>query len=448
MSPWVESAQSPNPATFVNPPAPRQSPTSPLTCLAYDLYTGKYLGRIPLSGLSFGSQLLSPGSCSGSIDIASSAVAALGPLGASAPARTMLALDYLGALIWAGVIWPRNYDYDNVTRKLTLTATECWSYPAARVQATDYSAPPYSGLSGPVKMAIWNASNSDAAGVYDPVLIAWQLLSDALTQVRYGNILGGLAIAANGFTSAAAYLASGTQTPLGDYLSINYPYASLQSLGSIVSQLASNGLGVGFDYAVDVAYTAGPGSVPVGTVNLSYPRRGRSYAQNRLVLHCGRAISYSAPEDGAQAANTIYEQGSSQALVISQNLAPLQGGYPVLETMKSRSSIQSANILNVLTTLGLSDLFQLSYPPVTPTVTMDLFDSPVPLGEFVVGDDCRWVIPASDGMGGVLDPRFPNGVDQEWRIVGYSAQVPDAGQAKLTFNLAAPPAVSVGGPAL
>lgn len=422
---------------------------SPLSYVAYDLATGAYKGRLPLNGVSFGSQVNSPGSFSGTLDIASTAIQNLGPLDATAPARTAIGVDYLGALIWMGVVWPRNFEFDDTSRKLTVNATELWSYPASRVQATDYSAPPYSGMSGPgTKMAIWDASNTDATGVYDPVLICWQLLSDALQQVPHGNILGGLSIAANSFTTTSGYLASGTNTPQADYLSVNYPYQSIQTLGSIIPMLAGNGLGVGFDYAVDVAYSGGPGSVPVGTVNLSYPRRGRTYAQNHLVLNCGQAIKYSLPEAGDQTGNTVYEQGSSGSLVVSQNISPIDGGYPVLEQIKSRANIMSANIIGVLTSLGVSDLAVGSYPVTTPQVEVDLFSSTVPLGEFIVGDDVRWIIPATDGAGSVFDPRIPDGLDEEWRIIGYSCSVADAGQSTLTLTLGLPPATTIGAPAL
>lgn len=445
----------PNPLSPATPPSLGTYP--PLTYVLYDLRTGSYLGRLPFKGVSFGSQLLTTGSLgtfTGTIDIASPAVQALNPLGITQPGRTALMVDYNGALIWGGIIWPRAYKFDSVNRVLTVTATEIWSYlQQSRAQATDYSAPPYSGLTGTgAEMAIWDASHTSVpdggSGVYDPVLIAWQIISDALTQVTNGNILGGMGIAANSYTTASSYLASGTNTPQGDYLAANYPYASLQYVGSIVSMLAANGFGVGFDYGVDVAYSGGPGSAPVATVNLSYPRRGRTYAQNNLVMNCGAAISYEPPEDGTQAANTVYEQGASGSLVVSQNVNPLSSGYPVLESIRSRSNIQSPNILNVLSQIGIADLVVGSFPVVTPSVTFDLFNSPVPLGQFIVGDDCRWLIPATDGQGNVFDPRFPNGVDEEWRIIGYNAQVADEGQSKLTFSLALPPATQVTAPAL
>lgn len=433
-------------------------PDSPFTYVAYDLVTARYLGRVPLTNVSFGSQLLQPGTLTGTIDIASDAVRHLSPLSCTAPARTLLAVDFLGALVWGGIVWPRSYRFDGTKRVLQVTATEVWSYIASRMQATDYSAPPYSGLSGSAKMTIWNASNTDNIGVYDPVLICWQLIADAL-QVSYGSLLGGLAIAANGLTTPSAYLASGTATPQADYLSVTYPFASLQQLGSIISMLAGNGLGVGFDYAVDVAYSSGPGSPPVGTVNLSYPRRGRPYSATGLVLNCGQALSYEVPEDGSATGNTVYEQGSSGSLVVSQNINPLQAGYPVIEQLRSRANITSANILNVLASLGVSDLATGSYPVTTPTVTTDLFTGPIQLGEFIVGDDVRWIVPAATAGGAgsyvgafpseVFDPRFPDGYDAAgWRIVGYRADVKGSGQSTLTLNLALAPVYVATAPAV
>lgn len=424
--------------------------TDPITYIAFDLRSGAYLGRIPLNGVQFSSQLLvtgGTGTLSGTVDIGSAAVQALNPLALTQPGRTMLCVDYLGAIVWAGIVWPRGYKFDGATRVLNINATELWSYFNSRVQATDYSSPPYSGLTGTgAKMAIWDATNTDADGIYDPMLIAWQVLSDALTQVTDGNILGGLGIAANSYTSTTSYLASGTATPSTDYDAVSYPLTSVQTVNTIISMLAQNGYGIGFDYAVDVAYSAGPGSVPVGTVNLSYPRRGRIFADNNLVLNCGSALDYDVPEDASQSANTVYEQGISGSLIVSQNVAPLDYGYPVLEQIKSRANVQSPSIISLLTGIGASDLYTLSFPVATPSVTMDLFKSSIPLGSFIVGDNCMMRVPKTDGNGNVFDPRFPDGLYSEWRIVGYNATVADAGQSKLTFNLALPPAPSISGP--
>lgn len=419
-------------------------PDNPFTYCSYDLSTGRFLGRLPYGQVSFGSQILNPGTFSGTIDIASASMQALDPLGLTQPARTALLIDYEGAFVWAGIIWSRSYTFDGQKRQLQVNATELWSYFNSRMQATDYSAPPYSGITGPsTAMAIWNASSNN--NTWDANLIAWQILSDALYNVPYADLFGGMGIALNNYTTTAAYLASGTNAPLQSYLSVNYPYASLQSIATLINQLATNGLTVGFDYAVDVAGSAG-GPV-TATVNLSYPRRGRLYSQNGLVMNCQQAVKYQIPEDGSQAGNTVYEQGMSGSLSVSQNSSPL-GAYPVLEQLKSRANITSADINLVLQLLGASDLAQFSFPVATPVVTFDLFTGPIPLGSFIVGDDTRLLVPATDGVGNAFDPRFPNGWDEEWRINGYQAQVPDAGQATIDFTLGIPPSLSILGPPL
>lgn len=432
------------------PPTPTPSPiypstgtryTPPITYVAYDLLTGSYLGTLPLTQVTFGYQLMQQGTLQGTLDIASPAVQALNPLALTAPARTFIGVDYLGSLIWGGVLWTRSYQYSGTTRRLQIGATDITSYFNQREQATDYSSPPYSGITGTGSpMPIWDAATSADSATWDPVLIAWQVINDALS-VPSGNPLG-MGIAANGYTSASAYLASGTATPVGDYISQNYPYSSLQQLATMIGQLAANGLGVGFDYAVDVAYSAGPGSPPVATCNFSYPRRGRYYADNGLVLNTGAAVSYTLPEDGTQTGNVIYEQGTSGSLVVSENIDPIEDGYVVLEQLESRSNITSENLLAVLQNLGVADLAIYSYPPATPTVTTDLFNGPIALGDFIAGDDVRWIVPAVDRSGRLFDPRLPYGLDAEWRITGYSAQVADSGQSQLTFNLTLPPAVT------
>ena len=423
---------------------------SPFTYCLYDLLSGRFLGTLPFTQVTFGSQLLQPGTFSGTIDVASQAVQNLGPFGLIQEGRTAVLIDYLGSFIWGGIIWTAPYDQDDTKRQVQVTATEIWSWiQNQRVQATDYSAPPYSGITGnSSEMPIWDASLTSVPdggpGVYDPVLIAWQMLSDALYYVPNANLFGGTGIAANGYTNAAAYLASGTNTPQVDYLAENYPYSSLQQLGSALNQLATLGLGVGFDYGIDVAGSAfGPVTC---TINLSYPRRGRAFSQNNLVLDCQRALKFSIPSDGTQTGNTVYEQGANGALSVSQNAQPLNGGYPILERIMSRSNIQSANVMQVLQQTGAADLAIYSYPLFTPTVTTDLFTGPLQLGQFIVGDDVWWRIPATNGVGQTFCPRFESGLDVEARIIGYQATAADAGTSTLQVTLAEPPSYSVQGP--
>jgi hypothetical protein len=429
---------------------PAGSAPGPFKYCFYDVLSGQFLGTLPLSQVTFGSQLLQPGTFSGILDVASEAVQNLGPFDLIDPGNTALLIDYLGSFIWAGFVWTAPYDQDGTKRQVQVGATEIWSWiQNSRVQATDYSAPPYSGISGDSSyMPIWDASATSVPeggpGTYDPTLIAWQMLSDAIYYVPNANLFGGTGIAANGYTSPSAYLASGTNTPQVDYLSESYPYSSLQQLGSAINQLATLGLGVGFDYMVDVGGSAG-GPVTC-TINLSYPRRGRLFAQNNLVLDCQRALSFTLPPDATQTGNTMYEQGANGALSVSQNVQPLNGGAPALERLMSRSNIQSANVMQVLQQTGAADLAIYSYALYTPTVTTDLFTGPLTLGSFVVGDDVYWRVPKTDGVGNTFCPRLKSGLNVEARIIAYQATVADAGTSTLQITLTEPPSYTVQGP--
>jgi hypothetical protein len=410
------------------------------------------LGELPFSGVSFGRTLNGIGQFQGTIDLEDPQMQLVDPLDLTTPATTGLFIDYNGQIVWGGIILPRARTFQPQSRKMTVTASDVWSYFSQRVQATDYSAPPYSGITGPsTVMPIWDASATDSISVYDPLLISWQVISDALTAPANGtgNILGGLGLAGNGYTSAASYFNSSTSNPVGNYINITYPYASLQLVSTIVSQLTQLGLTVGPDIGVDCAYSAGPLSVPLATVNLSYPRRGRTFAQNNLFVDLSTAYQYTFPEDGTQAANVVYEVGNSGAIAVTENIYPVNQGYPVLEVVKSRSNITSAQALTLLGNIGLSDLALLSYPAVVPQFTIDLFNPNLTLGSFIDGDDLLVFIPATDGYTSTpFDPGFPNGMYLEWRIQAWNAVVGDDGPSTLQVTLNAPPSLSVTDPVI
>jgi hypothetical protein len=412
---------------------------NPFTVILCDLATGAFKGQAPFSGMSFGMILNGVGQFSGTVDLADPNMQQVDPLDLTIPNRTALFVDYNGSLVWGGIVWPRQRQMQSGNRTMTVNASSLWSYFNQRVQATDYSAPPYSGITGPsVKMPIWDASNTDASSVYDPLLMAWQIISDAIG-VNNGNILGGLGLAGNAYSTAAAYVASGTNCPVANYVNETYPYSSLQLAATIMGQLSQLGLGIGFDAGIDVAYSAGEYSSPLATLNLSYPRRGRTFAQNNLALDLRAGFSYIFPEDGTQSGNVIYEVGASGAISVTENIYPIENGYPVLEIIKSRSQITSANALNLLANLGQSDASLYSFPVVVPQITMDLFNTMVPLGQFIEGDDVNVYIPSVDGLGNLWDPGFPQGMNQEWRIAQWQATVANSGTSTLVYTLNTPP---------
>ena len=217
----------------------------------------------------------------------------------------------------------------------------------------------------------------------------------------------------------------------------------MQLVSTIVTQLSQLGLEIGFDFGIDVAYSASEWSVPVATINLSYPRRGRTVSQNNLVIDLRGALSYAFPEDGTQMGNVVYEVGASGAISVVENINPLEDGYAVFEKVLSRSMVTSANALNLLENLGLSDAALYSYPVVTPTVTLDLFNTMLPLGSFIEGDDVQLYIPSVDSLGYTFDPGFPNGMNLEWRLTQWTSTVANFGQSTLALVFNQPPAIGL-----
>ena len=292
-------------------------------------------------------------------------------------------------------------------------------------------------------MSLWKQTPWDAS------LIACQLVEDALgysdsASQPYGNPLGGLTVKLNGVAPSGA----SPPAPETDWIAVNYPFTSVQTIESIVGQLAQLGLGVGFDFGVDLAYTAGPGSPVAATLNVTWPRRGRTFAENQLTIDVQNARGYEIPEDGTQTANRVYELGGSGAIVVDENIYPLEQGYPLWEKVISRSTAQSQYLTSLLSQAGSLDLAAYSYAPVSPTVTIGVGEtSPLPLGSYIVGDDVQLVIPELAADGEIYDPRFPQGMTAEWRITGARVTIDEEGNNAATLTLSQPPYLQALAPA-
>lgn len=412
---------------------------------SFDFLTGTFQGQVPLRTPSFTKQLNAAGTLKGTLDLNDPRVQATFPLQSTIPNKSFIVADYGGAPVWGGIVLPREPKTESssssTTGILEVTCSETWAYFQHRVQATDYSSPPYSGIAGTTgepseseMMALWTQTP------YDASLIACQVIKDVLEyadglSIPHGNPLGGMALLLNGATPSLP-VASPT-----DWVAVSYPYPSMQLVDSIVSLLAGLGLGVGFDYAIDIAYSAGSPSPPLATVNLSYPRRGRTVEQNGLCVDVTTARTYSFPEQGGETANRVYEVGGSGAISVSENTYAQEQGYAIWERIMSRASIESQNITEILEQTGLSDLALNSYAPVTPSITLGVNDPNLPLGSFIEGDDVRVIIPDLNERGEVFDPRFVGGLDEEYRITSWTCEPADQGDAIVKLSLAAPPFV-------
>lgn len=463
----------------------------PFTYLTYDLATGAALSQFPFQAMKFSSILNTPGPVSFELDLTDPEISKMDPITATAPNRTMLCIDYDGALIWGGQITTRRWQ--RTTRKFQFGGQELWSWFHQRVQASDYSfVPTYpTGAS----MALWNQASFDAS------MIAAQVITDALappvtatgttdgstavitsittTGIMYGmpvqgtgipagavvigitsstitisqpttaaatsslkfgviqnNIVGGLKLLING--AAPSTWASVPPAPSADWVAPTYPISSSSSVDSIVTQLSQLGLTVGFDFGVNVAYSGVSGSPPVATIDVDYPRRGRDQTDNQLTVDLSSAavFDYEFPEDGTSSGIVNYMVGGSAGGVANAyvNLNPINQGYPLTEEVTSQATVTTSLVLQKL---AMAASAMASYPVVVATITMEAFGANPQFGDFIVGDDILVMMPSKDQDQAVFDPRFPNGMYEIWRICQYDIEIPDDGGTvtmKLTLN--------------
>jgi hypothetical protein len=442
----------------------------------YNTMTGAWAGSIPLRGVTYGDSLNQVGSFSGNLDITDPSIYDTNWKDFTLPTYNSLIVDIDGDPHWGGIVCGRTWSFGPDGYQMNISGQTFWGWLSQIVQATDYSAPPYSGITGigsGVQMPLWNAANLSTSGdnpqpyLWDPMLIAAQILADSLTDPLYQGIMGSLSIDLNGYTATlgnqgAQYLASGTQTPSDNYISINFPYTSLQTLQAMLLQLTQLGFGVGFDCSVDLAYKT-PGNPYSGAVayfNLDYPFRGNGsgarpeFEHPLATLDFTKALSYTFPEDGTSQAITVYETGGNQDIFVIQNVYAFDSGYPNVSRVFNIANMNSPLVTLLLQKNANSDMVLYSYPPVAPTVTYDLFDPVAGYGGSnyfaglvnkgdMVGVHVPSAYATADGTRG-FDPRFPTGLGPDgsgytvWRAVTYACTVSDEGQSTIEWTLGTP----------
>jgi hypothetical protein len=296
-----------------------------------------------------------------------------------------------------------------VGRQLQISADEAVSYWAYRAQAADYTAPPTGGPG----FSYWTANPAAAED------IAAAVVADAK------------ATAGSAFASMAINIVETISN--ANPVTESFPLTQLQTVQSMLSTLAAGGYLSGFDFAVDWQWSGLSGSTPVPTLTLNYPRRGRIAGTTGLVIDSATGTRYTWGEDGRQVANAIYGSASSAGgLTTAQtDPSPISAGYPLLELVKSYSQVGSQGALN---SAGAADLAALEWPVISPTFDLPMFGSSLALGDFLIGDDARVIIPP--------DERFPAGLDTYLRIIGLAANPADAGESLMTVTVGLPPALA------
>ena len=357
-----------------------------------DLRTNTILAELPLTAVNFTNTLNASGSLTGSILLSGAQAAKQNVANATIPARTALYVDRDGVLVWGGIIWSR--EYNSTSQMLSINAQTFDSYfNRRRITSTQ---------------VFLNA---------DQFTIAQTLVS-AAQSASGGNINVVIPDTTSGRLVTRTYY--------------NYEQKTVLSAIQDLSRAgAANNLLPGFDFSFDASYN-GAGS-PQITFNLFYPRQGAVYSSTNpsapvLQFPAGNVAEYSILEDGSLAANRLFISGggSNEGKLLQSitDSARISQGWPLLEDNYNYSDVVSTTMLN---DLGAGHLAAVSIPPVTLTVVIPPYVNPV-LGSYTVGTDFRIMI---------RDDRFPDGLDQTYRLIALNVSPGEAGpeRATLTFSL-------------
>lgn len=363
-------------------------------CISLDLRTGTRIAELNVAGLRYGSRLNAVGELSGTVALPSPTSTANRSLAAQIndavdECRRQIVVERDGVVVWCGIVWLSPYT-DNPPQR-EIRGGESWSYFRHRYIAYNYS---------PTNV--------------DQMTIAQQIVTNAL---------------ANQGADIGVTVEASTSGVLRDRV---YNSFELKPVGEAVEQLAQ--VDNGFDFAVDAAWSS-TGTL-TKTFRTQYPRRGRPYSQSGHIFEVGRnVVDWTWPTDGTRVANKVIGvgRGEGDAMLISsqsdvgQIIATSSGGpgYPLLEQTLSRTDVSVQSTLNDLSRARLKAVTK---PVTLPEITIRAETDPV-FGSYITGDSCRFVVPPN------TSPRFPDGLDQTMRIVGWDVSVSDDGAESVKLIL-------------
>ena len=353
--------------------------------LFVDLLTNNILAELPLTGVTFTQQLNQAGTLNGHLLLSGMATAQFNVDAATIPGRCGIYVDRNGDLKWGGVIWGRTYN--STAQQLSIVAREFESYFERRRINTD---------------TVFNNT--------DQLLIARTLINNAQAATN-GNI--------------GVQVGTETSGVLIDRVYYNYELKQVYQAIQDLSRQED-----GFDFNIQVAYDPITND-PTKTLVLGYPRIGTVYSAtdpNALVFQfpAGNIVEYEYPEDGAIAANTVYGSGAGsnegKLDTVQQDATKIADGWPLLEEVANYSDVTD---LTVLQELALGQVRATAYPPTTIKIVTPAFETPS-LNDYAIGDDARLII---------TDERFPNTLDEVYRIVALSVQPGEDGPERVTLTL-------------
>lgn len=363
------------------------SPEHTYTYLFCDLLTDTVLAELPLSGVTYSTELNGIGTLTATVPYADDTLP-LDPEAATVPGRTALYVDRDGVIVWGGIVWTREL----VKGGKAIQCAEFLSYYTRRYVKTT--------LSTDTSLLLDTDYVPDGQRLYtDQKYIVWSLLRYAHTQPG-----GNIGVATNSLTAPAH----------GVNRAVSYFGFERPEIYKLISELAS--ADDGFDFGIEVGWNPVANNMPPTRYKQArtwFPRRGRAAEQSGLVFVKGgpgsSILDYDWPEDGTASATEVSAvgDGSGEARVMSvrQDADRLASGWPLLEQVTSYDGVIEQAQLDGL---AAAELTARSSAQTQPTFTVAADSDPV-FGTYSVGDEALFVIDP--------EPTTPGGREGVLRIV-------------------------------
>ena len=367
--------------------SPAPAPEHTYTYLFCDLRTDELLAELPMSAVTYSTELNGIGVLRGTIPYADETLP-LDPEAASVPGRTALYVDRDGVIVWGGIVWTR----EPAAAGKTIQAAEFLSYYQHRYVKTT--------LSTDTSLVTNPAYVPDGQRLYaDQKYIVWSLLQYAHAQTG-----GSIGVDTNALTAP----------PHGINRTVTYFAFERPEIYKAIADLAA--ADDGFDFAIEVGWTPAANNLPPKRFKRArtwFPRRGRTAAESGLVFVKGgpasSILSYEWPENGAAMATEVsgLGEGNGEAKLVATaaNGDLLASGWPLLEQVTSYDGVVDPVQLQGLTN---AELTARSSAQTQPTFEVSA-DTDPEFGSYSVGDEALFVIDP--------EPLSPNGREGVLRIV-------------------------------
>lgn len=353
-----------------------------------DLITNEIIAELPLTGVAFTQQLNQAGAFTGHLLLSGINTDAFNVDEATVPGHNCIYVDRDGVLIWGGVIWSRSYNSNEQT--LSIQAQEFISYFAHRRIADEIS-----------------FTNIDQ-------LVIAKILVEEAQLAPYGDI--GVVYNTEGETTSGVLIDR-----------VYYGY-ELKTVFNAIQDLSRQS--DGFDFNIDVSYDPIT-YLPVKAFNTYYPKVGETWTPTNpsavvFEFPAGNIVEYEYPEDGSLVANRIYALGAGsnegKLISVADDATKFADGWALLEEQANYSDVTDQTMLD---NVAAGQVLAMSYPPTTLKIVAPPYVDPI-LGTYEIGDDARILI---------KDSRFPNGLDEVYRIVALSVQPGEDGPERVTLTL-------------